>query len=57
MHKRLDEFCDREGIPRASLCVAHPPASLRLEDHPVPDGWPADEGAGPHPHAGEEDLA
>lgn len=42
LYRRLVEFCDREGIPRAVICVAHPPPSLRLSDHPVPDGWPAE---------------
>ena len=55
LRRRLDEFCDREGIPRAAICVAHPPASLRLEDHPVPEGWPVDAAGAQDPPASETD--
>lgn len=47
LRERLDEFCDREGIPRLVLFVGSPPPPLRLEDHPVPDGWPPEPDAEP----------
>jgi hypothetical protein len=49
LYKRLIEFCDREGIPRAVICVAHQPAALRPADHPVPDGWPVEAGGAEEP--------
>jgi hypothetical protein len=55
LYKRLVGFCDREGIPRAVICVAHPPASLRLADHPVPDGWPVDATGAEDPPTAETD--
>jgi hypothetical protein len=44
LHKRLAEFCGREGVARRYLVVGGTVPTFVSKPPPLPDGWPTDAG-------------
>lgn len=45
LHKRLSEFCDREGVVKRYLVVAGTAPRFVSKPAPLPDGWPTGPGS------------